>query len=147
MNRGGVKPMKKTSKKNVGRGTGRKKVRKEERGKKSRTKAKAAVRRKAGKKKAVPRRRSREQGYALDTLVGLEKEPKAPSGLQSGNLQGLSSDELVDSQSVDELLEEGNAFEAGVVSGVEESEDSGTREVRTREVPVDDVPEEYLDPD
>jgi hypothetical protein len=43
------------------------------------------------------------------------------------------------------LIEEGNAFEAGVVSGVEEGGKHGTREVRTREVPEDDVPEEYLD--
>ena len=37
---------------------------------------------------------------------------------------------------IDELLEEGNTFEAGVVAGVEDSKDAGTREVRTREVPV-----------
>lgn len=67
------------------------------------------------------------------------------SGEQSGDLQGLSNVESADSESVDELLEEGNAFEAGVVSGVEEAGKRGTREVRTREVPEDDVPEEYLD--
>ena len=43
------------------------------------------------------------------------------SGLQSGDLQGLSNVESVDSESIDELTEEGNAFEAGVVSGVEDS--------------------------
>lgn len=53
--------------------------------------------------------------------------------------------EEADSESVDELLEEGNAFEAGVVEGVEDAEDHGVREVRTREVPEDDVPGEYLD--
>ena len=47
----------------------------------------------------------------------------------------------------DELLEEGNAFEAGIVAAVEDSENEGPREVRTREVPVDDVPGEYLDED
>jgi hypothetical protein len=45
---------------------------------------------------------------------------------------------------VDELLEEGNSFEAGVVKGVEEAGDS-VEEVHTHEVPEDDVPEEYLD--
>jgi hypothetical protein len=65
--------------------------------------------------------------------------------LQSGDLQGLSRVESVDSESVDELLEEGNAFEAGVVSGVEDSGDREGKEVRTREVPEDDVPGEYLD--
>lgn len=141
--------MKKTGKKAVRRGRRKKNVPRKAARKKSRTKAKAAVRRKAGKKKtaAVPKKRSRQEGYVVDTLVGLEKKRRAPPGLQSGDLQGLSNDEVVDSQSVDELLEEGNAFEAGVVAGVEESEGSGTREVRTREVPVDDVPEEYLDQD
>jgi hypothetical protein len=43
------------------------------------------------------------------------------------------------------LLEEGNAFEAGIVEGVEQADDSDGREVHTREVPEDDVPEEYLD--
>jgi hypothetical protein len=65
----------------------------------------------------------------------------------SGDLQGLSRVESSDSESVDELLEEGNAFEAGVVAGVEDAGDRGEREVRTREVPEDDVPEEYLDKD
>ncbi len=67
------------------------------------------------------------------------------SGLQSGDLQGLSNVETVDSESVDELMEEGNAFEAGVVSGVEDSRGRDGKEVRTREVPEDDVPGEYLD--
>jgi hypothetical protein len=59
----------------------------------------------------------------------------------------LSNLERADSESVDELLEEGNAFEAGVVSGVEEAGERGDKEVRTREVPEDDVPGEYLDQD
>jgi hypothetical protein len=45
------------------------------------------------------------------------------------------------------LLEEGNAFEAGVVEGVESSGERGVKEVRTHEVPEDDVPSEYLDND
>src|SRR5208282_838233 len=76
----------------------------------------------------------------LDTSLG-------ESAGQSGDLQGLSNVESVDSESVDELLEEGNAFEAGVISGVEEAGQHYDREVRTREVPEDDVPEEYLDKD
>lgn len=61
--------------------------------------------------------------------------------------QGLSAVEGADSESVGELLEEGNAFEAGVVEGVEQADDSEGREVRTREVPEDDVPQEYLEKD
>jgi hypothetical protein len=66
---------------------------------------------------------------------------------QSGDLQGLHDTEGADSESVDELLEEGNAFEAGVVAGVEHAEDDEGQEVHTHEVPEDDVPEEYLDKD
>ncbi|MDP9267103.1 MAG: hypothetical protein M3P27_02105 [Acidobacteriota bacterium] len=50
-----------------------------------------------------------------------------------------------DSESVDELLEEGNAFEADAVAGVEAADDADEKEVRTHEVPEDDVPREYLD--
>jgi N utilization substance protein A len=66
---------------------------------------------------------------------------------QSGGLQGLSNSAGADSESVDELLEEGNAFEAEVVKGVEDAPDADEGEVRTHEVPEDDVPEEYLDED
>ncbi len=69
-----------------------------------------------------------------------------PAG-QSGDLQGLSSVENANSESVDELLEEGNAFEAGIVKGIEDAPLADEDEVRTRQVPEDDVPEEYLDKD
>jgi len=42
------------------------------------------------------------------------------------------------------LLEEGNAFEADVVKGVEDAGDLTRGEVRTHEVSQDDVPGEYL---
>ena len=64
---------------------------------------------------------------------------------QAGDLQGLSHSEGVDSESVGELIEEGNAFEAGVLTGVEDAGRQGTREVHTSQVPEDDVPAEYLD--
>lgn len=67
------------------------------------------------------------------------------SGDQSGDLQDLSRSEAADSESVKELLEEGNAFEADAVMGVEDADRSDEKEVRTHEVPEDDVPEEYLD--
>ena len=55
--------------------------------------------------------------------------------------------EGADSESADELLEEGQAFEAGIVSGVENAPDADEGEVRTHEVSQDDVPEEYDDKD
>jgi hypothetical protein len=69
------------------------------------------------------------------------------SAVQSGDLQGLSNVEAADSESVGELIEEGNAFEAEVVAGVEDAGSRVEREVRTHEVPEDDVPGEYLDKD
>jgi len=69
------------------------------------------------------------------------------SGVQSGDLQGLRDIESADSESVNELLEEGNAFEADVVAGVEHASDDEGREVQTHEVLEDDVPEEYQDKD
>jgi hypothetical protein len=63
---------------------------------------------------------------------------------QSGDLQQLPDDSDADSESVEELLEEGNSFEAEVVDGVESAKDADVSEVRTRQVPEDDVPEEYL---
>jgi septal ring-binding cell division protein DamX len=66
---------------------------------------------------------------------------------QSGDVQGLSRKAVVDSESVEELLEEGQAREAAAISGVEDSPDPDQAEVRTREVPEDDVPEEYTEND
>jgi hypothetical protein len=66
---------------------------------------------------------------------------------QSEDLKGLSRSEQADSESVDELVQEGNLFEAGAVAGVEEADAADEKEVHTRELPEDDVPEEYLDKD
>lgn len=69
------------------------------------------------------------------------------AGGQSGDIQGLSGIEDVDSESVRELAEEGQDFEAGIISGVENAPDPDVSEVRTHEVPEDDVPEEYRNQD
>ena len=57
----------------------------------------------------------------------------------------MSTVESADSESVGELIEEGNAFEADVVTGVEDAGNADEKEVLTHEVPQDDVPGEYLD--
>ncbi|MGA3093055.1 MAG: hypothetical protein ABSD75_31050 [Terriglobales bacterium] len=62
---------------------------------------------------------------------------------QSGDLQGISDVSDADSESVKELLEQGNAFEADAVDGVENAKDADVSEVTTREVAEDDVPPEY----
>jgi hypothetical protein len=66
---------------------------------------------------------------------------------QSGDLQQISNAADADSESVEELIEEGNAFEAAAVKGVEDAKDPDVAEVTTRQVPEDDVPAEYLDDD
>ncbi len=66
---------------------------------------------------------------------------------QSGDLQQLSDIADADSESVEELIEEGNAMEAEAVEGVEDAKPPDVSEVRTREVPEDDVPAEYLNND
>lgn len=81
----------------------------------------------------------------MDTVVFQPRGLGARSGGQAGDLQGLSGVEGAASESVEELLEEGNAFEADIVKGVENAEAADEREVETHEVPEDDVPEEYRD--
>jgi hypothetical protein len=97
----------------------------------------------ARKKARAPRRQTPETGPSFDTAASIREGLRSRSAGQSGDLQGLSNREGADSESVDELLEEGNAFEADVVKGVEEAGDEG--EVHTHEMPEDDVPGEYLD--
>ena len=108
------------------------------------TKKKAAAKR-TRKKKASPKKRARKQSQRQIASPFLPKGSRSRSAGQSGDLQGLSNIAGADSESVDELLEEGNAFEADAVIGVEEAGNADEREVHTREVPEDDVPSEYLD--
>jgi len=83
---------------------------------------------------------------ALVEIVGFEPRGLGSrTGGQAGDLQGLSGAQRAASESVEELLEEGNAFEAEFVKGVEDADDADEVEVESHEVPEDDVPEEYLE--
>ncbi len=109
-------------------------------------KKKATVKKASKKKK--PARKARGSGRrnrSVATRAFDPRELRANSAGQSGDLQGLSGSAEADSESVDELLEEGNAFEAEAVEGVENAPDADRGGIRTREVPEDDVPDEYLD--
>ena len=113
--------------------------------KKTRAAAKTTAKRTARAKSVrAVRKNAENRTQAADRAFAREK-PRARSGQLSGDLQGLESLAEADSESVDELLEEGNEFEADVVKGVEDAGDAPERQVRTHEVPEDDVPEEYLD--
>ncbi len=78
------------------------------------------------------------------TVSTREKGGPADSDVQSGDTQGLSDVAEADSESVEELLGEGQFFEAEAISGVENAPDPDVAEVHTRQVPEDDVPSEYL---
>jgi len=116
------------------------------------SKKKLATTKQASKKataKAKPKAKKHVRGKSenVDTVSFEPAGLGSRSGGQSGDLQGLSDREGANSESVDELLEEGNAFEAEVVKGVEDAGNADEREVRTHEVPEDDVPGEYLGKD
>jgi hypothetical protein len=144
-----VTPMKKAVKKKLAkkRVTPKKSFAKEKPApKKAVVKTKAAVKKTAaGKIGGALERPVRGKAQSVYTVAAERERQRASAGEQSGDLQGLSNVAGADSESVDELLEEGNAFEAEVVQGVEDAEDADRGEVRTHEVPEDDVPGEYLD--
>ena len=110
---------------------------------------KKALATKAGRPKTtgLPKKRVPGKSEIVDTVTFEPVGLGARSGGQSGDLQGLSNAGRANSESVNELLEEGNSFEAEVVKGVEDAGDADEGEVHTHEVPEDDVPGEYLDKD
>ena len=98
------------------------------------------------KKKAQKKAKKKRTLKASGPMELSLRTPEHRSTSLSGDLQGLPRAAGADSESVSELVEEGNPYEAEIVEAVETAEDM-TQEVRTREVPEDDVPEEYLDED
>jgi hypothetical protein len=144
-------PPKKTPKRKPKSSTGRAAKKSAARGK---TRTLKAIHKKPSRKKSSGRSSGRAKKSSVNTARELEQEfrnqrltPAPTSSSGQLDFQGLSRKEDADSESVDELVEEGNAFEAGAVAGVEEAEESDGREVHTHEVPEDDVPEEYTDKD
>jgi hypothetical protein len=107
--------------------------------KSKKTSPKKATKKPSGKKTA-----RRPSGKADEILV-IRRRPGSGSAGQSGDIQGLSKSESVDTESVEELEEEGQSFEAAFVDGVENALDPDEAEVTTSEVPEDDVPSEYLE--
>jgi len=115
------------------------------RAKQARPQKKAAPKKQSKKKLAsAPQQKAARRGQQFESDWRQAGEVPVP---QSEDFQGLSRAEAADSESVDELVEEGNAFEAGAVAGVEEADNADEKEVHTHEVAEDDVPEEYLDKD
>ena len=144
-----VAPMNKAAKKKLAkqRVTPKKKLPKKKAApKKAEVKTKVGGKKTPGGKTAgALKKQVQGKSQSVDTLAFAREGLGARTGEQSGDLQGLSNVQGADSESVDELLEQGNAFEAEVVKGVEDAEDADKGEVRTHEVPQDDVPGEYRD--
>lgn len=120
--------------------------------KKAAKKTKVARKAKAPARKApkarTPVRRRRGRGSAGELVEYRQRRGLgALSAGQSGDLQGISGSLRAGSESAEELLEEGQTFEAEAVAGVEDAADPDISEVRTREFPEDDVPEEYREKD
>jgi hypothetical protein len=112
---------------------------------KTKTVAKAKI---AARPRTAPRRGVSDSDTDLRANQEVEivqAKPRsrvARAGAGAGDLQGISVVEDVDSESADELLEEGQSFEAGIISGVERAGNEES-EVVTHEVLEDDVPLEY----
>jgi hypothetical protein len=140
---------KKTKKKRAkSRRVASKKVKRIKKGVKAKLAKKGSPSKKAiGKTARAAKKRVRGKSQTVDTVAYSPEGLAARSGGQSGDLQGLSNLAGANSESVDELLEEGNAFEAEVVKGVQDAGDADEGEVHTHEVPEDDVPGEYRDKD
>jgi hypothetical protein len=135
------------------------------------TKKKATARAKSGvsklKRKAAPKSKPRRvssrptsraaepsSGSASSSLdprragrLRLNDADESSRRRRIGDLQGISMRDRADSESVGELLEEGQTLEAEAVQGIEDALDADQGEIHTHEVPEDDVPDEYLDKD
>src|SRR5580700_7818003 len=110
---------------------------------KSKTTARKKVAPTRSRKPAARRRAPRNTQPMEKSTAQIRQGVGLAEGGQSGDLQGLSGVVDVDSESVRELAEEGQDYEAGIIDGVENAPDPDVSEVKTREVNEDDVPEEY----
>lgn len=117
--------------------------RKKKSGTRTAAKKKVSVKRNTGKRTAASSRREAKNRRARNARLsrGLnsdragivaESEPERTlEAGQSGDLEGLSDIEDADSESVRELAEEGQDYEAEIVEGVERAADRDEKQVRT----------------
>jgi hypothetical protein len=119
--------------------------------KKAAPKKKVAPKKKAVKPQMASRRRKKNEvgsdkslrsSLTEDVTLAPRRDEGSLRAGQSGDLQGLSDVEEADSESVDELLEDGQSFEAEVVEGVEDVEDEKEVPSRGRVVTEGEPPED-----
>jgi len=94
---------------------------------------------------------ARPKSTPIEPATPARKQKPAGTGPesagQSGDLQGLPGREDVENESVRELEEEGQFFEASVVDGVENTAFAEEGEVRVHQRKEDDLRPEYTDRD
>lgn len=104
---------------------------------KARRKKSASKRSKANSRRTekIRQRRARLSRGLDSARAGIIAESEPERSLQAGqagDLEGLSAVEDADSESVQELAEEGQSFEAGIIEGVERAENEPEQRMRVR---------------
>src|SRR5215472_7477285 len=102
------------------------------RGKKSASKRPKANSRRTEKMRQRRARLSRGLDSARAGIVAESEPERSLQAGQAGDLEGLSAVEDADSESVQELAEEGQGFEAGIIEGVERAEEEPEKPMRVR---------------
>lgn len=64
---------------------------------------------------------------------------------QSGDTQGISDQAESSSEGIEQLIEEGQFIEAGILEGIEDSGEGDPKPLRPKQFPIDDIPPEYQD--
>ena len=92
---------------------------------------------------------ARSKSTPIEPVTPIRKPAPAETGPdsagQSGDLQGLDGREEADNESVRELVEEGQFYEASIVDAVENAPDADARPLKVRRRAEDDLPSEYAD--
>jgi len=92
---------------------------------------------------------ARRKSTPVEPVTPARKQPPPETGAaaagQSGDLQGLSGREESENESVRELIEEGQFYEASLVDGVENAPPADAGPLRVHRRPEDDLRPEYTD--
>src|ERR1700728_826760 len=140
------KTRKKAASKKPSSKSSKKKLLKKKPAAKKSSRKKKSIRSESSVRRSIPGPAGRTSEVNSGMLTPGRRGLGPAAGGQSGDIQGLSRDEDVDTESVEELVEEGQALEAEYVSGVENAPEADQGEIRTRADPEDEVPDEYKNP-
>jgi hypothetical protein len=96
-------------------------------------------------------RMARKKSTPIEPVAPIKKQPPLDTGAsaagQSGDTQGLAETEESENESVRELTEEGQFYEASVVDGVENAPLADSGPLRVHKRSEDDLRPEYSDRD